>query len=265
VESHPEEVFPGEIRLNDGRRLNEFVIRKVGANYIEAGWRGGGGRIEYDLLPAEVLRQLTMTASMPMVAVENHEATTAEAPKAPLPGPPTVVQVPSDIKLTNGYVMRHSTVTRWDEHAVLVSYPGGVVLVQFKNIAPEQRAIFERGRAEALAAQAQIGAAQNALDQAASKLESVKQAKAAQWKEEDELNAEEIRKGLRDHYLVRGMTRDQVKQAFGSPPNGTIIYRGRGLDKRGVVADRILDYDDQGILRGWIDQIGNDWTNAVYH
>lgn len=265
VESHPEEVFPGEIRLKDGRRLNEFVIRKVGANYIEAGWRGGGGRIEFDLLPPEVLSQLTMTASSPPIAIESQEASPPEAPKLTPPRPHTEVHLPSDIKLTNGFVMHHATVTRWEEQAVLVSYQGGVVLVQFKNIVPEQRAIIEAGRAEALAAQAQMGVTQDTVDQAASKLEAVKQAKAAQWKEEDESNAEEISKGLRDHYLVKGMTKDQVKEAFGSPPSGTIIYRGRGLDKLGAVADRYLEYDNQGILRGWVDQSGNDWTNAVYH
>jgi len=265
VESHPEEVFPGEIRLKDGRRLNEFVIRKVGANYIEAGWRGGGGRIEYELLPYEVLSQLTMTASTLPIAIESQESSQLEAPRPARRPPPTEVRLPSDIKLTNGFVMRHSTVTRWEEHAVLVSYQGGVVLIQFKNMVPEQRAIFEAGKAEALAAQAQMGATQDSVDQAASKLELVKQAKAAQWKEEDESNAEEISKGLRDHYLVKGMTKDQVKQAFGSPHDGTTIYRGRGLDKRGVVADRYLHYDDLGILTDWVDQNGNDWTNRVYH
>lgn len=173
-------------------------------------------------------------------------------------------ELPTEIKLTNGFVMHKSAVTRWDATSVLVSYQGGIVSVRFTNIAPEQRAIFEARKGEALARQAKEDSKVSAGQDNSAKEEQARQAAAASAQDEAEKKAEEIRNGISFRYLVKGMTKEQVKLAFGSPADDkgdTFFYADRGHDKYGNSADRLLTFTG-GLLVSWRDQRQDDATGA---
>ena len=87
-------------------------------------------------------------------------------------------ELPTEIRLTNGFVMHKSAVTRWEPNSVLVSYQGGIVVVRFANIVPEQRAIFEARKEEALARQAKEDAKGSVGQDNAAKEEQARQAAA---------------------------------------------------------------------------------------
>jgi hypothetical protein len=176
-------------------------------------------------------------------------------------------ELPTEIKLTNGFVMRKSKVTRWDTNSVLVTYQGGIVSVRFQNIAPEQRAIFEARKDEELVRQAKEDAASNAGQTNSARDERVRQEAEAADQDAAAKKAEEIRNGITFHYLVKGMTKDQVILAFGKPPeaNGeTFFYPSRGHDKYGNSADRMLLFKD-GRLASWRDQREGEPAGAVDH
>lgn len=252
-----------ELRLKNGTVLHGLTVTSVGSTTVMARWDGGMGTILLTQLPDEMRTDLT-----PVVAVK------PPAPEAPAAAVPATVdpklasaELPTEIKLTNGFVMHKSSVTRWDKTSVLVTYPGGVVTVQFKNITPEQRAIFEARKDEALANQAKADAGTLAGQAAASGDEQASQAKAEADRDEAEKKAEEIRNGLSFHYLVKGMTKEQVIQAFGLPPDptsDTFFYILRGHDKHGNAADRTLTFKD-GVLASWRDMREGEPAGAVDH
>ncbi len=257
-----------EVKLMDGTQLHNMTVRAVASDYIVASWDGGQGDILLTQLPHELRDFLVFEAGRkPGTAAETKPGVTAGAAVESRAN----LRMPTEIKLTNGFVMHRSVVVRWEEHAVLVKYPGGIVWTQFQNIAPEQRASFELRKAEALAAQAKADAAQASVDRAISNVESAQEAKKAKWKEEDEQQDAAIREGLAGHYLVRGMTKDQVRQVMGTPQMSdvkdslTFVYPNRGLDKHGAAATRYVQFNQQMILTGWNDQRDNDFSGAVQH
>ena len=251
--------FP-ELKLKNGTVLHDVTIVAVGTNSIVARWDGGQGSILVRQLPAEV------QAEMPAPVVV--KAPAAAASLAALPDPKlATAELPTEIKLTNGFVMHKSKVTRWDKNSVLVSYLGGIVSVRFANITPDQRAIFEARKDEALALQAKDDSNNTAGQATASREEQDRQAAEAHNQEEAEKLADEIKNGLAFHYLVKGMTKAQVIQAFGRPPDDTgdtFLYILRGHDKYGNAADRTLTFRE-GVLFSWRDARDGEPAGAVDH
>ena len=256
-----------EVRLRSGTVLHDVTVIAVGATTVIARWNGGQGSILLTQLPDEMRTDLT-----PVVAAK--PAPTVAAAAAPAAAPAAVdpklatAEIPTEIKLTNGFIMHKSTVTRWDTNSVLINYQGGIVTVLFKNMAPEHRAIFEARKDEALSNQAKDDAASAPKqDSAAAEEEAKKEAAAAQEKDALEKIAESINNGISFHYLVKGMTKEQAIQAFGRPQtdNGdTCFYVLRGHDKYGNPADRMLSFKE-GLLVGWRDQREGDPAGAVDH
>jgi len=164
--------------------------------------------------------------------------------------------------------MRKSVIKRWYTDSVLISYQGGVVTVLFKNVAPEQRGIFLARKDEALAQQARDDAAQSqAQGNPAAKEEEARQAQDAQDQEAARKVMEEISNGVSFHYLVKGMTKSQVKEAYGRPVDehgDSWVYILRGHDKYGNAADRTLTFVE-GHLTGWRDMREGDPDGAVEH
>lgn len=123
--------------------------------------------------------------------------------------------VPTEIKLTNGFVMHRCSVIHWTEDTITVKYVGGIVPVKISNIHPSQRAMFEKGVADGMKSDAAHDArmAQHHSHHA-EPAEPKDDSKAA---EEAERLASAIDRGVTNHYLVKGMTPEQVRQAYGGP------------------------------------------------
>ena len=242
-----------EVKLTDGTVLHDFRVRAVGDNYIVALWTGGQGVILLTQLPDELRDKLAARGKGPVAIPETASAASS------FELPPDL-KLPKDIKLTNGFVMRRSVVTHWEENAVLVSYAGGIVTVQLKNIAPEQRMIFEARKSEALAAQARAAAAQAEADRATPTIEQASEGTVAEEKGEDAQLDKAVNKGLAEGYLVKGMTKEQVSHIVGRPKwNGNgYVYESRIHDMRGNLYPRSLRFNPNGILVAWFNQREND-------
>jgi len=254
------EVIP-EVKLKDGTLLHDVTVVAVGATTLVARWHGGQGSIVLAQLPPE-MRDAFAPAVAPKTAV-------APEPEPMVSGDPASAGLPTEIKLTNGFVMHRSRVTRWAEQSVLVSYPGGIVSVQFKHIVPEQRVIFEARRTEALARQAREDAHRAVVTAAVSQTNQVRRTRERLLGDEADQKSEAINRGVAERYLVKGMTKEQAKQAYGRPQrgddrNGTLFfYDGRGRDKYGNSADRVLLFNREEILTDWWDQRGNELDGNV--
>jgi hypothetical protein len=245
-----------ELQLRDGTVLHAVTVTAVGSSSVLAKWDGGRGSLPLALLPDDVRVDLTRTVGKTPPA--------QEGPGAPVSLPESL-ELPVEIKLTNGFVMRQSRVVRWQSDAVVVQYQGGTVPVRFANIVPEQRVIFETRLAEELSRQIRDDARPTHRATPAAQDEQARQGAETRARERAEQKAEDIRNGISRHYLVKGMTKEQVIQAFGRPPDdkGDIFfYAGRGHDKYGNSADRMLVFRN-GILVGWRDQRDQEPGGAV--
>jgi hypothetical protein len=253
----PGQLIP-ELRLRDGTVLHAVTVTAVGSSTVLAKWEGGRGSLPLAQLPDDLRADLMQPAGKPVPAPAQAD------PAAPVP-PPESLELPAEIKLTNGFVMRQSRVVRWQADAVVVQYQGGTVPVRFTNIAPDQRAIFEARKEEELGRQARDDARKARGAAAATHDDRARQITETQAHERAERKAEEIRSGISNHSLVKGMSKAQVILAFGRPPDdkGDIFYyASRGHDKYGHSADRTLVFRN-GILVGWRDQRDQEPGGAV--
>lgn len=288
-----EGVIP-EVKMKDGTVYYDFRILAVHERSIEARWRGmpenvplnqlspglqarlQGGRdnVARSQLPPEL--QDVLDPALP-----NSGAASAPAPAA--------TDLPTAIKLTNGFVMQQSTVMRWNKGSVLVRYLGGTVPVQFNNIVPEQRAIFVARESAALAEQAKKDVEQAAANGKSALADRGERARAmfeagelevhtepppGMSREEiakiergtnppqpwDNPDPEAIKQAIANHQLVKGMTKEEVRQSIGVPQTGyeknsaTFIYLDRGRDKYGNHVDRILTFNQDDVLMEWFDK-----------
>jgi len=255
-----------EIKLKNGTVLHDVTVTAVGSTTVMARWDGGRGSIPLQQLPAEISTDLVAAAGAAKPAFP--------APAGQPGGPPALfdpawasAELPTEIKLTNGFVMHKATVTRWDKTAALIAYQGGIVSVRFQNIAPEQRPIFEARKDEALARQAKDDAAKAAGQVASTNDERAHQEADRATRQAAEKKEEEIRNGISFHYLVKGMTKEQVRQAYGragEDHGDSLFYASRGHDKYGNSADRFLIFKD-GLLDGWHDERQGEPAGAVDH
>jgi len=252
-----------ELRLKNGASLHDVTVVAVGSTTIIAKWDGGQGSIRLAQLPDDLTAGLAQAAP---------QVPPPAAPPAAVPAASDAkvssMELPTEIKLTNGFVMHNSSVVRWQADGVLVNYQGGTVLVLFKNISPEQRAIFGARRDEAMTQQAKADArmAGAPRDPAAAEAQA-KQDEEAKARVQAEAKAEEIKNGMSFHYLVKGMTKDQVRESFGVPQEDhgdSYFYIARGLDKYGNSANRTLTFKDD-ILVGWQDMREGEPKGAVTH
>lgn len=250
-----------EVHLKNGTTLHAVTVIAVGSTTVIARWDGGQGSILLALLPDDMRADL---APAPAVAAK---PTPAPAPAVAAAADPKLAsaELPTEIKLTNGFIMHKSTVTRWQPDSVLVSYQGGIVSVRFKNIAPEQRVIFEARKDEALDRQAKEDSHVSSGEDSAAHEEQARLAQEESDREQAEKKADEIQKGIASHYLVKGMTKEQVKEGYGKPlddSGDTFFYPSRGHDKYGNSADRMLVFKD-GVLVSWRDQRDQEPAGAV--
>lgn len=152
--------------------------------------------------------------------------------------------LPTEIKLTNGFVMKGCTIVRWDTDTITVNYVGGTVPVRFENIDPAQRAAIESHKEAALKKQLSADRKkEKALERVEHKQDARERHEAKRQEEIDRKDAA-IQQGLEQHQLIAGMTMDQVRSIFGPPAqsssltdvNGSDwwIYAGRGKDGNGV-------------------------------
>jgi hypothetical protein len=172
--------------------------------------------------------------------------------------------LPAEIKLTNGFVMKGCTIVRWETDLITVKYAGGTVPVRFENIDPDDRALILAHQEAALREQA-IADEKAAKAQAAAEHKQAEQEKRAELKQEkkqaeiDRKNAA-IQLGLEQHHLVAGMTMDQVRSLFGPPwqfssltevnASEWWIYPGLGRDGNGVPTNLQVHFKD-GLVTRW--------------
>jgi len=238
-----------ELRLKDGTVLHAVTFVSVGASSITGKWEGGRGAIPLALLPDEMRTDLVPATP----AIPAPVAIPTPAP-APAPDPHSeaalLVALPTEIELTNGFVMHQCKVVSWRGDAMTVNYVGGKVLVQLANVAPSQRALFAAHRDAVYARRARIDAAKAG--------KTLPPAPAGR-----EANSPQIQAAIAVHQLVLGMTQEQVRMAYGlpsqtfkdpaAPTYEYWAYSGRGLDANGAACDRLLGFD-RGILDGWTDK-----------
>lgn len=254
-----------EVRLKNGTVLRQVTVTAVGSTSVVARWEGGMGSLPLTQLP-EAMRTELVAANPVKVAPSAQAAVAPAATVAAAPNLATA-ELPTEIKLTNGFTMHKASVTRWDTNSALITYQGGIVSVRFQNMAPEHRAIFEARKEEALANQAKEDASRTTVQDNSGRDERVRQEKEAADREAAEKKAEEINNGVSFHYLVKGMTKQQAIKAFGVPPDDkgdTFFYISRGRDKYGNAADRTLVFRD-GVLVSWRDVREGDSVGAVEH
>lgn len=245
-----------EVQLKDGTVLHGVTFVSVGEASITGKWAGGRGSIPLALLPDDVRGDLA-------------PAKAGKAAAAPPSGTPGVAEstvepgkLPTDIKLTNGFVMHQAKVVSWRADAMTVDYVGGKVLVKFDDVVPEQRMVFVAQKIEVFARHTRNEAARAANNSAPGVGGPPAPAAASGGPSASDMKAL-IQAGIAAHQLVIGMTRPEVVQAMGMP-DGTKsdpsapdyaywLYRGRGRDAQGAACDRIVGFD-KGILDGWRDQ-----------
>jgi|ERR1035437_934613 outer membrane protein assembly factor BamE (lipoprotein component of BamABCDE complex) len=168
--------------------------------------------------------------------------------------------LPTEIKLTNGFVMHDCTIVRWDPDVITVKYAGGTVPVRFENIDPDQREAIEFHR-EAALKQQRIGdqKAAKALAEAEHKQNLQEKRGERKQTEIDRKNAA-IQEGLEQRRLVVGMTMDQVRSMFGPPLRSSSltnvaasewwIYPGLGKDGNGVPTNLQVHFK-AGLVTRW--------------
>ena len=168
--------------------------------------------------------------------------------------------LPTEIKLTNGFVMHDCTIVRWDTDVITVKYAGGTVPVRFENIDPDQRELIESHKEAALKQQ------RIADEKAAKSLAKAEHKQEVQEKRDERKQAEIDRKaaaiqaGLEQHRLVVGMTMDQVRGMFGPPLRSSSlthveasewwIYPGLGRDGNGVPTNLQVHFR-AGLVTRW--------------
>lgn len=174
-------------------------------------------------------------------------------------------EVPDQIKLSNGFVMRDCEILRWEKDSVMVKYVGGTVPIRFANMDPESQKIFQSESKEALRKQ-KLGDTLTAQSLAnarayAPRIEKKSDEQTAAQKEVAESKESAIKRGVTFHELVKGMTQDQVKQAYGYPTSTydgtnsavwTFAKRSKYVwaDIDGSPKDVTL-YFTGGLLTGW--------------
>ena len=168
--------------------------------------------------------------------------------------------LPTEIKLTNGFVMHDCTIVRWDNDVITVKYAGGIVPVRFENIDPDQRELIESNKEAALKQQ-------RIADQKAAKVLAESEHKQDVREKRDERKQAEIDRknaaiqaGLEQHRLVAGMTMDQVRGLFGPPLRSSSltnvnasewwIYPGLGRDGNGVPTNLQVHFK-AGLVTRW--------------
>ena len=281
-----------EVKMKDGTVYYDFRILAVHERSIEARWRGMPDSLP---LPPQLQARLqgardnVARSQLPPELQEALDPVVSKPGAASEPAPAVTTDLPTAIKLSNGFVMQQSQVLRWNKGSVLVRYQGGTVPVPFNNIVPEQRAIFVAREPDALIEQAKEDVVQAAAN---SKSELIERGERARAKLEagelevhtepppgmsradianmgrgpnppqpwDDPNPEAIQQAITNHQLVKGMTKEEVRQSIGVPQTGyeknsaTYIYLGRGRDKYGNHVDRILWFNQDDVLTEWFDK-----------
>ncbi len=243
-----------EVKLKDGTILHAVTFVSVGGASITGKWDGGRGSIPLGQLPDALRADLVPVAAAKPASAEptagrQAPATASGAEPVADPG-----KLPTEIKLTNGFVMHQAKVISWQADAMTVRYVGGQVLVKMDQISPEQRMAFEAHKVQVYARQARIAAAQAAQRSGLPPPPTEPSA--------DDLKAL-IQAGIAAHQLVVGMTKAEVYQAIGAPARTAMderqpnylywLYPGRGRDAKGAPCDRIVGFD-KGVMDGWKDQ-----------
>lgn len=173
---------------------------------------------------------------------------------------------PSDIKLTNGFVMHDCSIVRWEADGVILKYVGGTVPVKLANISTEQRQLFLDGKELDRVLQQRNAARER--QQAPRPMQTIVVHDAPQApsvdQESEERKRDEIKHGVTWHELVVGMTQDEALQCMGAPPSqklgdgSTWIYAHRGKGFKDPInpdygaKDRWLTFRN-GILVRWDD------------
>lgn len=251
-----------EVKLKDGTVLHAVTFVSVGGASITGKWDGGRGSIPLGQLPDDLRADLVAAAPAKPTAAEPMAGRSAAAP-SPATTPATASRaepafdpgkLPTEIKLTNGFIMHQAKVISWQADAMTVRYVGGQVLVKMDSISPEQRMAFEAHKVQVYARQARIAAAQAAQRSGLAPPPTEPSA--------DDLKAL-IQAGIAAHQLVVGMTKAEVYQAIGAPARTATderqpsylywLYPGRGRDAKGAPCDRIVGFD-KGVMDGWKDQ-----------
>ena len=241
-----------ELRLKNGTVLHSVTFVSVGASSITGKWDGGRGSIAMTLLPDEVRTDLVPATVAKSVDAPMPTPAPAPAPNTVGEAAPDVLKVPlpTEIELTNGFIMHQCKVVSWQGDAMTVNYVGGKVLIQLANVVPAQRALFVAHRDAVYARHARIEAAKAG--------KTLPPAPASR-----DAGSAPIKAGIAAHQLVLGMTQEQVRMAYGLPnqtfkdPAATEFeywaYSGRGLDTNGAACDRLVGFN-RGILDGWTDK-----------
>ena len=300
-----EGVIP-EVKMKDGTVYYDFRILAVHERSIEARWRGMPENVPLNQLPPGLQARLrggrdnVARSQLPPELQDVLDPTSPNSVATSEPAP-AATDLPTAIKLTNGFVMQQCTVMRWNKGSVLVRYLGGTVPVQFNNIVPEQRAIFVARESDALAEQAKADVVQAAADSKSALVERGQRARA-KWEAGelevhtepppgmsradmakilrgpnppqpwDDPDPEAIRKAIAEHQLVKGMTKEEVRQSIGVPQTGyeknsaSYIYVDRGRDKYGNHVDRTLWFNQDDVLTEWFDKRdGAPMSEAIHY
>ncbi|MEO6876587.1 MAG: hypothetical protein ABI222_17365 [Opitutaceae bacterium] len=252
------QVIP-EVRLKDGTVLHAVTFVSVGSSSVTGKWEGGRGSIPLAQLSDELHAEIAALAppkTVPAATTSNASRVASPAIATPSSPAPAVdpEHLPTDIKLTNGFVMHDAKAVSWQADAMMVAYPGGRVSVKFENIVPEQREAFVTHKNLVFARQARIDASQAAKN--STLLPGQHPPRAPTLGEMAAL----IKAGIAEHQLVVGMNREQIVQAVGMP-DGTQsdpatpehvfwLYRRRGKTPAGQACDRIVGLNNGYLIGG---------------
>jgi len=246
----------GEVQLKDGTVLSGVTLVSVGESSVTGKWDGGRGVLPLAMFPDAMQADLRASALLkPVTAPAAPGIAPAHSPvSAPGADAPNL---PTEIKLNNGFVMYEAKVAGWRLNAMTVDYVGGKVLVKYDDIVPEQRMIFVARKIELIAAYDRAAAAR-----AVTAAGQTRAPAAPGEPTPAELQAL-VKTGIAAHQLVKTMTRQEVVQAVGMPdgvqydktkPEAAYwLYKGKGKKPDGTPGDRILGFE-KDILQGWKDQ-----------
>jgi hypothetical protein len=232
---------PTDIKLKNGFVMKDCTILLWHPEGVRVKYVGGIVPVRFkDMDPADRAR------------IEPHKETALKQQLG-------VEYLPVDLKLANGTVMKGCTAVRWHNDWVQVKYVGGVVPVAFKDMAPADRAKAEAYKANALAKQQAADEAKAQAIRAEKERQAPQREAEARKKAELARQKEAIKQGLVDGEVVVGMTRDQVRQVYGTPmAYSTItdanasewwVYPGLGTNEDGTPCNLKIHFDANRVAR----------------
>lgn len=229
-------------------RIRQPVFRR------EAGVLHPSGDIFYDFVRSDGALKLKAVVR----EVESDDQPTPTAAMSLIP--PAQRPLPTEVKLTNGVTLHQASVFKWYPDHVDLKHVGGNDPIRYGFIAPDQREVFEAHREAGIAQQVQAFNRPRPPPMYASGPQLDTDSARATIEQLQEANRAELEQAVKDRRLRVGMSKDQVRRAWGAPTRmnsvqveqgaGSLwIYGGRGVDERGNAANVGVGFVDDIVVQ----------------